>query len=95
MGRDVSSSMGGTTTKRDTVNTALRESMARKRRLRALHELRVLTDEAAFDAELLLDKRDYRGGRVYVLYVARACVWSSEKSPRKLSIAAPQPSTSS
>ncbi|MFC9114996.1 MULTISPECIES: type II toxin-antitoxin system VapB family antitoxin [Streptomyces] len=65
--------MGGTTTKRDTVNTALRESVARKRRLGALHELRVLTDEAAFDAELLLDKRDYRGWRVRVLYSARAC----------------------
>ncbi|MER6296280.1 MULTISPECIES: type II toxin-antitoxin system VapB family antitoxin [Streptomyces] len=52
----------GTTTKRDTINTALREVVARNRRLRALGELQDLEDEGAFDAEFLLDKRNYRGG---------------------------------
>lgn len=36
--------------------------MARNRRLRAVHELQDLADEGALDAEILLDKRDYRGG---------------------------------
>ncbi|MFF1678264.1 type II toxin-antitoxin system VapB family antitoxin [Streptomyces sp. NPDC058256] len=53
----------GTTTKRDTINTALREIVARNRRLRALHELQDLAAEGALDVELLLDKRNYRGGR--------------------------------
>jgi Arc/MetJ family transcription regulator len=52
----------GTSTKRDTVNTALREIVARNRRLRALHELQDLAGEGALDVELLLDKRNYRGG---------------------------------
>ncbi|MEE1930251.1 type II toxin-antitoxin system VapB family antitoxin [Streptomyces sp. TRM 70351] len=52
----------GTSTKRDTINTALREIVARNRRLHALHELQDLADEGALDAELLLDKRNYRGG---------------------------------
>ncbi|MGA5374313.1 type II toxin-antitoxin system VapB family antitoxin [Streptomyces griseoincarnatus] len=52
----------GTTTKRDTINTALREIVARNRRLRALGELQDLADEGALDAELLLHKRNYRGG---------------------------------
>ncbi|MFH8450933.1 type II toxin-antitoxin system VapB family antitoxin [Streptomyces fungicidicus] len=52
----------GTSTKRDTINTALREVVARNRRLRALHELQDLADEGGLDAELLLDKRHYRGG---------------------------------
>ncbi|GAA1927018.1 hypothetical protein GCM10009716_38860 [Streptomyces sodiiphilus] len=52
----------GTSTKRDTINTALREIVARNRRLRALRELQDLADEGALDAELLLDKRNYRGG---------------------------------
>ncbi|MEU3597802.1 type II toxin-antitoxin system VapB family antitoxin [Streptomyces sp. NPDC006798] len=51
----------GTTTKRDTVNTALREIVERNRRLRALHELQDLVEDGALDAELLLDKRRYRG----------------------------------
>ncbi|MFF4088178.1 type II toxin-antitoxin system VapB family antitoxin [Streptomyces nigra] len=54
----------GTSTKRDTVNTALREIVARNRRLRALHELQDLAAEGALDVELLLDKRTYRGGSV-------------------------------
>jgi Arc/MetJ family transcription regulator len=52
----------GTSTKRDTINTALREVVARNRRLRALSELQDLAGEGALDAELLLDKRNYRGG---------------------------------
>lgn len=52
----------GTTTKRDTINTALREIVARNRRLRALHELQDLTDDGALEVELLLDKRALRGG---------------------------------
>ncbi|MDX3641750.1 type II toxin-antitoxin system VapB family antitoxin [Streptomyces sp. MB09-02B] len=52
----------GTSTKRDTINTALREVVARNRRLRALHELQDLADEGALDIESLLDKRNYRGG---------------------------------
>jgi hypothetical protein len=30
--------------------------------LRALHELQDLADDGALDVELLLDKRNYRGG---------------------------------
>ncbi|OQD56636.1 antitoxin [Streptomyces phaeoluteigriseus] len=52
----------GTTTKRDTINTALREIVARNRRLRALHELQDLAADGGLDAEALLDKRTYRGG---------------------------------
>ncbi|MFF0205975.1 type II toxin-antitoxin system VapB family antitoxin [Streptomyces sp. NPDC005017] len=55
----------GTTTKRDTINTALREVTARYRRLRALGEARELVAEGALDVDLLLDKSTYRpvGGR--------------------------------
>ncbi|MCX4822955.1 type II toxin-antitoxin system VapB family antitoxin [Streptomyces sp. NBC_01142] len=52
----------GTTTKRDTINTALREVTARYRRLRALEESRELAAEGAVDMDILLDKRKYRGG---------------------------------
>ncbi|MCT9090621.1 type II toxin-antitoxin system VapB family antitoxin [Streptomyces sp. ASQP_92] len=52
----------GTTTKRDTINTALREIVDRNRRLRALRELQDLAADGALDAELLLDKRNYRRG---------------------------------
>ncbi|MFJ6927404.1 type II toxin-antitoxin system VapB family antitoxin [Streptomyces nigra] len=51
-----------TSTKTDTINTALREIVARNRRLRALNELQDLAAEGALDVELLLDKRTYRGG---------------------------------
>lgn len=51
----------GTTTKQDTINTALREVAARNRRLRSLHELQDLTANGGLDAETLLDKRTYRG----------------------------------
>ncbi|MFJ6636244.1 type II toxin-antitoxin system VapB family antitoxin [Streptomyces sp. NPDC091376] len=50
----------GTTTKRDTINTALREVTARYRRLRALGQARELVAEGALDISLLLDKREYR-----------------------------------
>ncbi|MGW6473001.1 type II toxin-antitoxin system VapB family antitoxin [Streptomyces nigra] len=52
----------GTSTKTDTINTTLREIVARNRRLRALNELQDLAAEGALDVELLLDKRTYRGG---------------------------------
>ncbi|MFJ4619524.1 type II toxin-antitoxin system VapB family antitoxin [Streptomyces sp. NPDC088812] len=47
---------------RDTANTALRQSVARNRRLHALHRLQDLAAEGGLDAEALLDKRAYRGG---------------------------------
>ncbi|MFF7068101.1 type II toxin-antitoxin system VapB family antitoxin [Streptomyces pseudovenezuelae] len=50
----------GTTTKRDTINTALREVTARYRRLRSLEEARELAAEGALDIDMLLDKRAYR-----------------------------------
>jgi Arc/MetJ family transcription regulator len=50
----------GTSTKRDTINTALREVTARYRRLRALDEARELVAEGALDIDLLLDKSAYR-----------------------------------
>ncbi|MDX3572346.1 type II toxin-antitoxin system VapB family antitoxin [Streptomyces sp. ID05-47C] len=52
----------GPPTKRDTINTALREEASRNRRLRALHELQDLAADGGLDAEALLDKRAYRGG---------------------------------
>lgn len=52
----------GTSTKRDTVNTALREVVARNRRLRALRKLQDLAKEGALDLSLLADKREYRNG---------------------------------
>lgn len=50
----------GTTTKRDTINTALREVTARYRRLRALEDARQLVADGALDIDLLLDKNQYR-----------------------------------
>ncbi|NUS77986.1 MAG: type II toxin-antitoxin system VapB family antitoxin [Streptomyces sp.] len=50
----------GTTTKRDTINTALREVTARYRRLRALEDARRLAADGALDMDLLLDKSRYR-----------------------------------
>ncbi|MGK3093890.1 type II toxin-antitoxin system VapB family antitoxin [Streptomyces sp. WAC01490] len=52
----------GTMPRRTTINTALRESVDRYRRLCALHELQDLASEGALDMGLLLDKRNYRGG---------------------------------
>jgi Arc/MetJ family transcription regulator len=50
----------GTTTKRDTINTALREVTARYRRLRALEDARQLVADGALDIDILLDKNQYR-----------------------------------
>jgi Arc/MetJ family transcription regulator len=49
----------GTKTKKDTVNTALRETAARLRRAKALARLVELGESGAFDD--LLDKASYRG----------------------------------
>jgi Arc/MetJ family transcription regulator len=48
----------GTKTKRDTVNTALRETIQRLRRIEAFDELAELGKAGAFDE--LLDKNNYR-----------------------------------
>ncbi|MGP4000455.1 type II toxin-antitoxin system VapB family antitoxin [Streptomyces sp. 8N706] len=48
----------GTTTKKDTVNTALREILAAKRRALALAGLAARADAGEFDE--LLDKKTYR-----------------------------------
>lgn len=48
----------GTRTKKDTVNTALREAAQRLRRLRALEDLAEMGRAGDFDE--LLDKRTYR-----------------------------------
>jgi Arc/MetJ family transcription regulator len=48
----------GTTTKKDTVNTALRETAQRLRRAKALARLAELGEAGAFDE--LLDKASYR-----------------------------------
>jgi len=48
----------GTKTKKDTVNTALRETAERLRRARALARLAELGESGAFDE--LLDKASYR-----------------------------------
>jgi Arc/MetJ family transcription regulator len=50
----------GTTTKRDTVNTALREVADRNRRARAWAELQKLTADGGLDLDLLADKKRYR-----------------------------------
>ena len=51
----------GTRTKKETVNTALREVLESRRRALALTRLReAAEEEGAFDLELLADKRNYR-----------------------------------
>lgn len=50
----------GTGTKKETVNTALREVLENRRRALALTRLRAAAGEGAFDLELFEDKRDYR-----------------------------------
>jgi Arc/MetJ family transcription regulator len=50
----------GTRTKKDTVNTALREVLENRRRAVALTRLREAAEEGAFDLDLLADKRGYR-----------------------------------
>jgi Arc/MetJ family transcription regulator len=50
----------GTSTKKETVNTALREVLENRRRALALTRLRSAAAEGAFDLEMLEDKRNYR-----------------------------------
>ncbi|ASU83124.1 DUF2191 domain-containing protein [Nocardiopsis gilva YIM 90087] len=50
----------GTKTKKDTVNTALREVVQQMRRARALADMRELAAEGGFDLDLLMEKRNYR-----------------------------------
>lgn len=50
----------GTTTKKDTVNAALREVLENRRRALALTRLRDAATDGAFDLALLQDKRQYR-----------------------------------
>ncbi|GGW02143.1 hypothetical protein GCM10010230_34520 [Streptomyces narbonensis] len=50
----------GTGTKKETVNTALREVLENRRRALALTRLRAAVGEGAFDLELFEDKRNYR-----------------------------------
>ena len=50
----------GTTTKKDTVNAALREVLANRRRAVALTRLRDAATDGAFDLTLLQDKQRHR-----------------------------------
>ncbi|SFC56705.1 type II toxin-antitoxin system VapB family antitoxin [Streptomyces aidingensis] len=50
----------GTSTKKETVNTALREVLENRRRALALARLRGAAEEGAFDLDLFEDKRNYR-----------------------------------
>ena len=50
----------GTRTKKETVNTALREVLENRRRAMALTRLRDATADGAFDLTLLADKQNYR-----------------------------------
>ncbi|MEO3785238.1 type II toxin-antitoxin system VapB family antitoxin [Actinocorallia sp. B10E7] len=50
----------GTSTKKETVNTALREVLENRRRALALTRLRAHAAEGAFDLDLFEDKTDYR-----------------------------------
>jgi Arc/MetJ family transcription regulator len=50
----------GTRTKKDTVNTALREVLDNRRRAVALTRLRDAAQEGAFDLDLLDEKQNYR-----------------------------------
>lgn len=56
---DVSKALG-TSTKKETVNAALREVLEYRRRALALTRLRDSAAEGAFDLELFEDKRNYR-----------------------------------
>jgi len=50
----------GTTTKKDTVNAALREVLTNRRRALALTRLRDAAADGAFDLALLQDRQNYR-----------------------------------
>ena len=50
----------GTSTKKETVNRALREVLENRRRALALTRLRAMVADGAFDMTLLEDKKNYR-----------------------------------
>lgn len=50
----------GTSSKKETVNTALREVLENRRRALALTRLRAAAEDGAFDLGLLQDKKNYR-----------------------------------
>ncbi|GAA1686654.1 type II toxin-antitoxin system VapB family antitoxin [Glycomyces endophyticus] len=50
----------GTRTKKDTVNSALKEVLETRRRAMALARLRTLVEDGAIDSELFEDKKNYR-----------------------------------
>ncbi|THV43140.1 type II toxin-antitoxin system VapB family antitoxin [Glycomyces buryatensis] len=50
----------GTSTKKETVNAAMREVMETRRRAMALIRLRERVADGAVDTEFLMDKRNYR-----------------------------------
>ncbi|MCC3762926.1 type II toxin-antitoxin system VapB family antitoxin [Glycomyces sp. TRM65418] len=50
----------GTSTKKETVNTALREVLETRRRAMALTRLRAMVADGAIDSEFLMDKKNYR-----------------------------------
>ncbi|WP_433697944.1 type II toxin-antitoxin system VapB family antitoxin [Nocardiopsis sp. CA-288880] len=54
------SELYGTKTKKDTVNTALRDAVTRLDRSAALAEMRELAAEEGVDLHVLSDKRRYR-----------------------------------
>ncbi|MGH8827592.1 MAG: type II toxin-antitoxin system VapB family antitoxin [Jiangellaceae bacterium] len=56
---DVAKALGATT-KKETVNTALREVLDNRRRALALTRVRAAGIDGAFDLELLEDMRNYR-----------------------------------
>ncbi|MFD8385356.1 type II toxin-antitoxin system VapB family antitoxin [Streptomyces sp. NPDC059679] len=50
----------GTRSKKETVNTALREVLENRRRALALTRLRAAAEDGALDLEIFEDKRNYR-----------------------------------
>lgn len=50
----------GTKTKKETVNSALKEVLETRRRAMALARLRELVADGAVDVEFLMDKKNYR-----------------------------------
>lgn len=50
----------GTSTKKETVNSALKEVLESRRRAMALTRLRTLVEDGAIDSEIFEDKKNYR-----------------------------------
>jgi Arc/MetJ family transcription regulator len=50
----------GTSTKKDTVNAAMREVLETRRRAIALTRIRAMVADGAIDSEFLMDKKNYR-----------------------------------